>query len=536
MHYLRMIICSAIAIIVIVSAGNYLYGPALIDQERAPILRENIKCEGCNILFISIDTLRADHLGLYGYSRDTSPVLDELGRKSMVFTRFYAPIPETIPSHASMFTSRLPHEHKLQFNGQIFPESELTLAEILGDKGYSTAAFTSVFHMSEISGLHQGFKVFDNPEGSFDDLDNELTPREIRKIKYYHHKQMRSEITARVTAILDSSEDPGLGPKVSREQWHLLRKRERKKLRPVKFSSVDEAVRVRTVRNLERTADKTTDLALDWLSENKERPFFMFVHYFDPHEPYLPPSGHDLFADDDHDLVQAKIAGYDGEIRFVDSEVGRLLDFIGKGGLAEDTVIVVTSDHGESLGEHNYFWDHGDLLYEDQLRIPLIIYSKGMSFRDDRLSQNIQLMPTILGIIGNGSGHTTVPSLFSGDTLGTLIFESDRCKEPTVNNNRCYPHLQLSGKMIASRNQGFKYILTPRKNDKVHEELYDLRADPLESSNTIGRERHNDTRDELRAAVDGVKDSVHSRVTQDRIAVAVNPDVLNGLKSLGYIV
>jgi arylsulfatase A-like enzyme len=230
--------------------------------------------------------------------------------------------------------------------------------------------------------------------------------------------------------------------------------------------------------------------------------------------------------------INAYTTRYDGEVFGVDFNVGRILDYLEDNGLLNNTVVVVTSDHGEAFGEHDYYNDHGDLLYEDQVWIPLVIYDRGIALRSDRLSLNTQLMPTVLDILDITDSFSRAPSLFSDKRLPVLIFESDRCISPDVNNNSCYPVNSTVGKLIATRKGRFKYIHTPTKAGRV-EELYDLESDVGELNNLTGSLGVESVLEELRQVVGGVEPLVHDPLND---VVQVDLETVEVLRSLGYVV
>ena len=267
---------------------------------------------GHNLLIVTIDTTRPDRLGFYGNDEIATPNLDRLASRGAVFTRALATAPITLPSHASILTGRYPHHHGVRTNGLPPLESgETTLAEVLAEHGYDTAAFVSSFILEKQFGLAQGF-------GRYDD-------------------ETHSE-----SAVMGYSE---------------------------------------------RRADRTTDRALEWLRRSGPRPFFLWVHYYDPHASYSPPEPFEDSSAND----------YDGELAFVDQQVGRLLEGVAASS-DEDALVVVTSDHGESFGEHGE-QSHGFLVNEATLRIPLIVTTtRGLStpVRIDELVSQVDLMPTVL--------------------------------------------------------------------------------------------------------------------------------------------
>lgn len=273
-----------------------------------------------NILLVSIDTLRADRLGLYGHDRDTSPALDALAAAGGSFTRARAPAPWTLPSHAAMFTGRYPssvgvgirQSSRFAWLSAVdrLDEERSTLAEILQAAGYRTGAIANNIFISRRFGLAQGFGDF----------------------------------------------FPGT----------------------------------------HRTAEQTVDEAILWMERAPDRPFFLFVHFIDVHDyeapaPFLerwvdpsydgyfsrgPFQKHEVISDQIPALGEADLeylrARYDGAIRYVDQQLGRLLTWLDETGRLDTTTVVVTSDHGEELGEHGGT-GHGFTLYEEQLRVPLVV-------------------------------------------------------------------------------------------------------------------------------------------------------------------
>ena len=244
-----------------------------------------------NVLVITADTLRSDHLGAYGYKNIRTPVIDELARNGVRFETVISPAPLTLPSHASLFTSTFPPYTQVRDNGNNkLDESALTLAEILEKRGYDTAAFVSTYVLNGRFGLDQGFEIYDD---------------------------------------VKEDQDPNL-----------------------------------VIRHMdgERTADKTTTAAINWLKRKSPKPFFMWVHYYDPHSTYNPPPPY---------REKYKNNPYDGEIAFMDNQIGRLLNEFKRQGILDKTLIVFTSDHGEGLGEHKES-GHAVFVYDTTQKVPLI--------------------------------------------------------------------------------------------------------------------------------------------------------------------
>ena len=357
---------------------------------------------------ITIDTLRADHLGSYGDDRAETPNLDALAAGGVRFAHAYSAVPLTLPSHTVMFTGRRPFTTGVRVNGiHYLDAAERTLAERFHDAGYDTGATVSAYVLISKFGLAQGF----------DSYDDSLTMDDV--YRFY------AEIPA------------------------------------------DEAV-----RRFERWLDRRGARA------GGERPFFAWLHLFDPHQPYAPPPPFDRrFAGDP----------YRGEIAFVDSQVGVLLDGLQERGLRDGTAVVVTSDHGEAFGEHGEE-GHGLLAYDETLHVPLIVDAPGLAAGrvvDERVSL-YDLTPTLVELFGLDAGLGTgpepggplpgrslVPAL--GGDGGGLAAAPPIYFETVAGEQKGWA--PLTGLI----EDGHKLIEVPQP------ELYDLDADPRGAPQPAGR-------------------------------------------------
>ena len=321
-----------------------------------------------DIVLIVVDTLRADHLGAYGYARNTSPVLDAIARKGTLFSNATSTSSWTRPAMASLFTARLPSELGLHTTTDVLASRWPTLAERLRERGYRTVGVSGNFvHISEPSGLARGFETF--------------VPVAIRA----------SETSDMLFERID--EETGFQP---------------------------VRLRAPTARELnERVFD-----TLDGLEQSPARPLFLYVHYMDPHSGYLPPDGlaarfagsargpvanSDYLLDiaagrrtaDAAELERLK-ALYDGEIAFVDAQIGLLLEGLAARGLAEDAVVIVLSDHGEEFTEHGG-WFHGLTLHRELLHVPLIVWDRregGATGTRDEAVDLVDVAATVLEVAG----------------------------------------------------------------------------------------------------------------------------------------
>jgi arylsulfatase A-like enzyme/tetratricopeptide (TPR) repeat protein len=368
-----------------------LLGPSLFVSCSSP--KPAIR----NVLLISIDTLRADHVSAYGFPRPTTPNIDAVAREGVLFKNVHTPVPMTLPAHVSMLTGTLPPTHGLRDNLlSRLPEGSLTLAEMLKARGFTTGAVVSTFVLDRRFGTSQGFD-------SYDDRFQAV------------HK------------IGDLSERKG-----------------------------DEAARVAT----------------EWLDAHKDRSFFLFLHFYDPHDPYEPP---EPFA------TKWKDHPYEGEVAFADHGVGEVVEKLKQLGLYDSTLVVITGDHGEMLGEHGEL-NHGFFIYEGALRVPLVVRvpkSEGAGRQIDHPASLIDIVPTVLSQVG-----AEVPKEVQGVDLSPWIAGQGAggAARPlyaeTVTPTRYYGANSLIG-VIAD---GWKYIETSRP------ELYDLRSDPAEAVNLFARE------------------------------------------------
>jgi choline-sulfatase len=351
-----------------------------------------------NVLLVTIDTLRWDHVGCYGAKLATTPVLDRLAARGVRFEFAIMHVPLTAPSHASILSGVTPPVHGVRDNGDFaLPPGTPTLAKSFKSAGYETAGFVSGFPLDRRFGFAAGFDSYDD----------------------------------RLPGAA-ASEMPGAAAS-------------------------------------ERRADATTDRVLAWLEGHRPAspPWFVWVHYFDPHAAYDPPAE-----------WRARFSEhpYDGEIAFVDHEIGRLLDGVARIGHASDTVTLVTADHGESLGDHGEE-THGVFIYDATLRVPWILAGPGVP--EKRVSQviarGIDVMPTLLDL-----ARVAPPQAMEGRSLVEALHGSALPDEPayleSLLSARHFGWAELHG----IRTARWKYIAAPSP------ELYDLVADSSEAHDLHG--------------------------------------------------
>jgi len=349
-----------------------------------------------SILLITVDALRADHVGLYGYPRNTTPHLDALGRESAVFLNAYSHSPWTHPSLASIHTGLHSRDHGITQWYHILNDNYTTLAEVFREHGYITEAYVTHITFRPEYGYAQGFDYYDHSA--------------LQK-GYPHFVSSSREVTDKIIGRLD-----GLS-----------------------------------------------------------KPFFIWVHYFDPHHRYLQHKG----------LIFGKrpIDRYDSEVAYTDHHIGRLLDALKERGLYEDTVVVVTADHGEEFADHGGA-EHTRTLYEEVLRIPLIIKVPGLSRQKvEEAVVESDIAGTLLKLSGVGGSYE-----FLGDAIP---FDGKRftpVSKPVYAETRYranFTHLKLAVNATCIIDGSYKLIVNHKNGRK---QLFNLRADPREKNNLVDEE------------------------------------------------
>lgn len=349
------------------------------------------KDDGLNVLLVTLDTTRADHIGAYGWKTARTPNIDSLAARGVRFANAYCPAPMTLPSHCSILTGTYPIYHKVHNNGTYYLNPEITtLAERFKEKGFRTAAFISSFNVDSRFGTDKGFDVYDDTYG-------------------------RDEM-------------------------------------------------IKTFRS-ERSAGDTSDAFIRWLEGVSDQKFFSWIHYYDPHMPYRPPSPfREQFA---RDL-------YDGEIAYMDEAFGKVLRKLGEKGLLDKTLIVIAGDHGEALGEKGEL-DHGVLIYDVSMRIPFI-FCAPRNLPGDRVVEArvrlIDIMPSVLDLL-----EISPNKGIQGTSLLPYI-EGKRTDDLTCYLESYYP-LETYGwsELVGVIDKDWKYIRAPRP------ELYRIKVDPGEEKN-----------------------------------------------------
>jgi arylsulfatase A-like enzyme len=355
-------------------------------QETHELARLSSPANAQNVLVVVVDSLRADHLSTYGYSRPTSPNISRVANEGMLFENAVAASSWTLPSHASILTGLYPHDHHADGEGANFGQGYPTIAEALKSLGYRTAAFSAnTGTFSRERGFGRGFIHF---EDDFQTWGSTLGQT------FYGGK-----IANRLC------------------QFHVTR---------------DLLGRL--------SAADITAHALHWIDSDR-RPFFVFLNYYDLHDPYLPPDPYlhkytkvkhpggrftlhwEWFENLTPEERAAAMAAYDGAINYVDIEIANLMQELKHRGLAENTLVIITSDHGEAFYEHGLM-NHGNSLYRELIHVPLILWEPGMIPAGKRISDPVSLnsLPaTVLDLFGDNSQQQ-----FPGASLRELWTEGAR--------------------------------------------------------------------------------------------------------------
>ncbi len=430
-----------------------------------------------NVLLLTVDTLRADHLGVYGYAKPTSPRIDAWATQAAIFEAAYTYWPKTRGSFVALLTGRRDSQTGYGKSHPVVLGFNPTLASVLKQAGYRTAAMVDNGNLASEYGYHKGFDTY----------------RETWK-----EKALSTEMD-KTRAITEGG--------------------------------------IAFLRGVERN-----------------RPFFLWLHYVNPHAPYAPPSPFDrAFLDAEarsgprlpvvngyHDGIPRQwavpgenrlgyyIAQYDGEIATVDQEIGRVLDGLQAAGLSERTVVMLTSDHGESLGEHGYYFDHGEDLFDPSLRIPLLLAVPGAAagVRVPVLASTLDIVPTLLDAVKVSyppdlAGTSLLPALRGGSGRQRLFARNDR-------------------NLSATWDRRLKVVATPEERATRYA-LYDRVRDPGETRDLAGR-RPEEFRVPLRE-LELFLDRSDREWTRTRRLVGeapadtkVGPETCEAMKALGYVI
>ena len=467
-----VLVCFGVAGLALLGAGFGALSPG--SKPAAPHGRPNI-------LLISIDSLRRDHVGSYGYPRPTTPHLDALAQEGVRFDTAVSPTSWTLPSHVTLLTALPIRVHQVHVSSERFTKRVLTLAEVLSQEGYTTSGIVGGSYLDAGYGFAQGF----------DDYDDYTVVNRDRNKPDGH-------VTSPMSLRLAS-------------EW-----------------------------------------LASWAASQQPRPFFLFLHMWDVHYSYDPPPPYDTMFDPDYegDIVASPymrnrrinarmdprdlehvMALYDGEIRHTDDHLGRLFDSLKGLGAFDDTIIVVTSDHGDEFFEHGKK-GHGQNLFDSVLRIPLLMRYPSKIPAGRVVEGQVRLMdvaPTILGLAGieppADFGYAREDGPHPYRDLTPLLEGEPGGKPPPL-----VAFGDLYGSLISLRTRDAKIIRSLDDPEQV--QRYDLLSDPAEKDNLFGDD--NAAIDALLAAELGKWLGVEHQ--EDLTApMELDPEQVRILRSLGYL-
>ena len=395
-----------------------------------------------NVVLITIDTVRADHVGCYGAKEVQTPTIDALARNGILFEHAISQVPLTWPSHAVILTGTYPFQNGVQdFTGQPLAPQFRSVAQAFKQHGYATGAVVSAFVLDRSWGLARGFDFYDDA----------FSPEAFQK------------------------RDLGL---------------------------------------VDRKAGESVTHAINWLKQPSHRPFFFWLHLYDPHSPYDPPEPF-------HTQYRGHL--YDGEIAYADRELGRLITWLKSNQLYDRTMIILLSDHGESLGDHGEK-EHGFFVYNSTVRIPLIVKPPaGSDFRSGRIARPVETTAVAPALLAFAGIKDPVEKQFNSRGLLGAAAE----KEDVAYSETFYPLNSFGWSPLhALETSHYQYVDAPEA------ELYDLAADPGEKNNLITAQG---------ATASVLKEKLYSLMRHNPYKPTeggnsnLSPDALEKLRALGYV-
>jgi arylsulfatase A-like enzyme len=463
--------------------------PPVIPVWVNPLIYRVQETDQTNIILISLDTIRPDHLGCYGYRRNTTPAIDRLAADGILFENSYSTTSWTLPGHVSLLTALACLHHQVYFPLQKMSPEIVTLADILRREQFYCAGFTGGGYLSETYGFSKGFDSY-------------------QEIKLHGDQAIR----------------------------------------------LDEAERL-------------AQMASRWLEDNRDKNFFLFLHTYQPHDPYanLSPEGREFLEEDaqwdqvkmeqlfdgrgrfdTHFSEKAKqniIALYDGEIKYTDTAfVQPILDKLKELGLYEKSMIIITSDHGEEFYDHEA-WLHDHSVYNEGIRIPLIVKLPDAEYKGNRI-ENIVRITDIVPTILDRLRIKTHANQFDGTSVFPLVQGKEKTPRTFII-DLALREFDTAPTVIAVNKDHFKFILnkkisSPYTERLVHNfdgseiELYNLEKDPEETKNLAANIAYRELCYELLSAINLLYEQANS-IGVGRDEVTLDQSLRERLKALGYI-
>jgi choline-sulfatase len=434
----------AVAALIILAAGCTAFAQAVASKPVSAKPQPRFNSTRPSVILITVDTLRADHVGCYGAQTVKTPTLDALAHDGIVFERAISQVPLTWPSHAVILTGTYPFQNGVQdFTGQPLAPQFRSVAQAFQKAGYATGAVVSAFVLDRSWGLARGFDFYDDA----------------------------------FSAETFEKKDAGL---------------------------------------VDRRAGESVAHAISWLKKTPRRPFFLWLHLYDPHSPYDPPEPY-------RTEYQGHL--YDGEIAYADHELGSLMAWLKQNHLYDSSLIIALSDHGESLGEHGED-EHGFFVYNATAHVPLIVKPPaGSGIAAGRRREPVEtaaVSPTLLQLAGLKDSTDSIHAQFQSHAL----FDANPPAKDPAYSETFYPFSSFGWSPLhALESERFHFIDAPKP------ELYDLEADPGETRNVL--EQQPATVAVLREKMQALL-AHNPFARQDASAGNLSPDAQEKLRALGY--
>lgn len=506
--------------------------------------------ENPNILLIVMDAVRTRNMSIYGYEKETNPNLRRILSNCTFYKNAFSSSYWTLPSYASTFTGTHVSRHGLEVDGDVLDNKFITMAEMLKAHGYRTIGLCPNPYISEFSGLHRGFDILYNP------ANESLRSRLYNLIN-------KALLHRKSTGTENAAEKP-----LGQQQNFIDTELER----PHAFDMFNRLrVSKRILWSLSGLFDKyakdTNDLAFRLMNDTREEPFFFLIHYTETHTPYVLPnifrkkfltspdkkpwevnqdyfryySGEARMDESDFEVLRAL---YDAAISYLDTRIFEIYSFLERKGLLDDTMLIITSDHGDNFGEHGVLF-HIFSLYDTLIKVPLIIKypaSLGLSGIENRVVQNTDLIPTIMDLLGLNNkrmldqiqGNSLISSKIRNRDKSYAISELVKPFGPRMQSLR-EKLKKYDRQLISIRTESKKYISA---SDGNHE-FYDLHEDPNETRNLISSSDPAiiELREKLKPWLIPFNDccrKVQWKISHEKAAV-LEPEIQERLRSLGYL-
>ncbi len=417
-----------------------------------------------NIVLITLDCVRPDYLGCYGHNNAVTPNIDSLALQGVLMERTYSHSSVTGPSLMSLFTSRFPFDHDVRFNGSPVTSDLPMIAQILQKNNYRTAAFVGGYMLNSKFGFNNGFDFYD------DNMTDSFMESMIFKICGYY------------------------------KDWGGIK-----------------------VRKFSRNANRVTDSARKWLvSADMDKPFFLWLHYFDAHDQFRLPQPLNYYY--------FRRRNYKQNVEFIDYHVGRLVDDLKKRNLFENTLFIITSDHGESLNDHKFqgkdYHGHASFAYDVTLRVPLIFCGPGLGSGEysKQPFRHVDILPTLLNYLH--LSHETDDS-FEGKNLLAALKDGSVGEGYEIYAETLVPTVRIppEAEWRVLIRWPWKFVLRPQSNQEY---LFNLEKDPYERNDVFSHDSKvaQDLKKRLEEMLE--RDKNFSKPDWD-------DDVRSALEGLGYL-